>query len=140
MPQRTRHEKDVSNIISTLQNMVNHFKTDTDHEITDMIRIKNHEEADTRMLLHANHASQSHRSIIIRSTDTDIFIMMLYFCHILQGDLFFETGLKEKTHIIDVKCVRQQVGEKECKPLDSTHIPVSNNSEIIGRYMYCDFS
>ena len=39
MPQRTRHEKHVSNIISTLQNMVNPFKTDTDHEITDMIHL-----------------------------------------------------------------------------------------------------
>ena len=78
------------------------------------------EEADTRMLLHANHVSQSPRSIIIRSPDTDV-IIILYFCHILQGDLFFETGLKEKTCIIDVKCVRQQVGEKECKALIGFH-------------------
>lgn len=37
MPQRTRHEKDVSSIVNTLQNMVNPFETDT--EITDMIHL-----------------------------------------------------------------------------------------------------
>ena len=36
-PQRTRHEKDVSSIVKTLQNMVNPFETDA--EITDMIHL-----------------------------------------------------------------------------------------------------
>ena len=72
-----------------------------------------HEEADTRMLLHANHASQSHGSIVIKSPDTDMFIIMLSFCRILQCKLFYETGVKEETCVIDVKCVQQQIGEKE---------------------------
>jgi L-lactate utilization protein LutC len=80
-----------------------------------------HEEADTRMLLHANHASQSHGSIVIKSPDTDVFIIMLSLCHIIQSELFFETGLNEKTRIIDVKCVQQQMGEKESKALIGFH-------------------
>lgn len=71
-----------------------------------------HEEADTRMLLHANHASQSHGSVLIKSPDTGVFIIMLSFCRILQCNLFFEIGVKEKTRVIDVKCVQQQIGEK----------------------------
>lgn len=39
MPQRTRHEKDVSSVVNTLQNMVNPFEPDTDHEITDIIHL-----------------------------------------------------------------------------------------------------
>ena len=80
-----------------------------------------HEEADTRMLLHANHALQSHGSVVIKSPDTDLFIIMLSFCHILQCELFFETGVKEKTRIIDVKCVQQQIGEEESKALIGFH-------------------
>ena len=37
LPQRTRHEKDVSSIVNTPQNMVNPFETDA--EITDMIHL-----------------------------------------------------------------------------------------------------
>ncbi|XP_028391978.1 uncharacterized protein LOC114516648 isoform X2 [Dendronephthya gigantea] len=80
-----------------------------------------HEEADTRMLLHANHASQSYGNILIKSPDTDVFIIMLYFCHILQCELFFETGVNEKTRIINVRCVQQQIGEKEGKALVGFH-------------------
>jgi hypothetical protein len=49
-------------------------------------------------------------------------IIMLYFCHILQCELFFETGANEKTRIIDVRCVQQQIGEKEGKALIGFHI------------------
>jgi hypothetical protein len=46
---------------------------------------------------------------------------MLYFCHILQCELFFETGANEKTRIIDVRGVQQQIGEKEGKALIGFH-------------------
>jgi hypothetical protein len=72
------------------------------------------------MLLHANHASQSHESIVIKSPNTDAFIIMLYFCHILQCDLFFETGANKETRIIDVRC-QQQIGEKEGRALIGLH-------------------
>ena len=36
-----------------------------------------HEEADTRLLLHAKHASIAHQAITVRSPDTDVFILML---------------------------------------------------------------
>ena len=80
-----------------------------------------HEEADTRMLLHASHASQSHGSILVKSPDTDVFIIMLNFCPILRCHLFFETGIKDKTRIIDITCVLQQIGEKEGKALIGFH-------------------
>ena len=39
----------------------------------------------------------------------------------MHHELFFETGLNEKTHIIDVKCVQQQIGEKESQALIGFH-------------------
>ena len=70
---------------------------------------------------HASHASQSHGSILVTSPDTDVFIIMLNFCPILRCHLFFETGIKDKTRIIDITCVLQQIGEKEGKALIGFH-------------------
>ena len=41
-----------------------------------------HKEADARLLLHARHACTAHDRVIIRSPDTDVFILML--AHINQ--------------------------------------------------------
>ncbi|KAK6168839.1 hypothetical protein SNE40_020011 [Patella caerulea] len=38
-----------------------------------------HEEADTRLLLHAYHASQLHANVIIQSPDTDVFVLAISF-------------------------------------------------------------
>jgi len=42
------------------------------------------EEADTRLLLHAIHASQNHSSVIIRCDDTDVMILLIYYCSLGQ--------------------------------------------------------
>ena len=34
-----------------------------------------HEEADTRLLLHAKHASEDHERIVIQSPDTDVVLL-----------------------------------------------------------------
>ncbi|XP_046860784.1 uncharacterized protein LOC124454014 [Xenia sp. Carnegie-2017] len=80
-----------------------------------------HEEADTRMLLHPNHASQSCDSVLIKSPDTDVFVLMLFFCHIIQCDLFLETGVNEKTRIINIGFVQQKIGEEKSKALIGFH-------------------
>ncbi len=36
-----------------------------------------HEEADTRMLLHAKHASMSYESVLVQSPDTDVFALLV---------------------------------------------------------------
>ena len=54
----------------------------------------NHQEADTRMLLHAHHASMSCNKIIVSSPDTDDFMVMLSKVTEMNGQLFTlpETG------------------------------------------------
>ena len=37
----------------------------------------NHEEADTRILLHAIHASQSHKKVLVRTPDTDVAVLAI---------------------------------------------------------------
>ena len=66
-------------------------------EITELN--SNHEEADTRLLLHANHASENgETTIIIKSPDTDVAILACHFCRDLSAGIPFKK--KEKTRNI----------------------------------------
>ena len=47
------------------------------HCVTVPLLRSDHEEADTRLLLHAKHASQTHRRIVIRSPDTDVAVLCI---------------------------------------------------------------
>ena len=52
-----------------------------------------HEEADTRMVAHARHASQLYSTIIIQSPNTDVFLVALNASMDIDANLFFETGV-----------------------------------------------
>ena len=62
----------------------------------------NHEEADTRMLFHAKHASANYSKILISSPDTDVFIICLSVHMAITANLFFFTGVKNSRRIITV--------------------------------------
>ena len=49
----------------------------------------NHEEADTRMYLHAMHVSKTHETIIVKSPDTDVLVLGIAFAQNTQKQLFF---------------------------------------------------
>ena len=61
-----------------------------------------HEEADTRLLLHAKHAAESNSSVIIRSPDTDVAIIALSLLDSLPCPVFFMTGKGRKSRMIDL--------------------------------------
>ncbi len=52
----------------------------------------NQEEADTRLILHAHHASSDHETTTIRSPDTDVFILLLHHRTELSTSVIFDTG------------------------------------------------
>lgn len=65
-------------IVSTTEQQVVTSNTTLDN--MPLITPCNHEEADTRMLLHANHASKTgHEHVTIRSADTDVLILSVHF-------------------------------------------------------------
>lgn len=80
----------------------------------------NHEEADTRMLYHALNASQ-HANVVIRSPDTDVFILLLYFNSRIPCRLFFETGVKDHARILDINNISHQLGEDKSNALLGFH-------------------
>ena len=56
-----------------------------------------HEEADTRMLLHAKHASRDARRVVIQSPDTDVLLLCVtHNGEIYCDELWFRTGVKDR--------------------------------------------
>ncbi|KAK3738178.1 hypothetical protein QZH41_007178 [Actinostola sp. cb2023] len=81
-----------------------------------------HEEADTRMLLHACHASSTKPRIVIQSPDTDVAVLAIhFFCHIQCEELWFKTGVKDKVRFLPVHIVVDKLGLSVCSALLGFH-------------------
>ena len=66
----------------------------------------NQEEADTRMLLHSNHASQNgHQHIAIRSSDTDVEVLACYYQAVIATDIPLISGTKRRSRIVSIRQV-----------------------------------
>ncbi|KAL9977045.1 hypothetical protein ACROYT_G014408 [Oculina patagonica] len=81
-----------------------------------------HEEADTRMLLHAQHASQGAQRIIIQSPDTDVLLLCVtHYVEIGTGELWFRTGVKDRLRYIPAHKIALNLGPLICKALPAFH-------------------
>ena len=62
------------------------------------------EEADTRIILHCLYASRQPNTsrIIVRSTDTDVFLLLLSFSDAIRKPLFFDTGTGNNRRQINI--------------------------------------
>ena len=81
-----------------------------------------HEEADTRLLLHAKHALNTCDSVTIRSPDTDVFIISIAMQQNLgPKDLFLTTGTGTRCRTIRINAVVDALGEKLCQCLPGFH-------------------
>ena len=69
------------------------------------------EEADTRMLIHAKHASSTYNTIVTGTLGTDVFTITLSKQSEIQARIFILTGTREKRRLIDTqalsKCIHQ---------------------------------
>ncbi|KAL2102045.1 hypothetical protein ACEWY4_003806 [Coilia grayii] len=80
-----------------------------------------HEEADTRIVLHAAYAAKSCSDLVIRSPDTDVFVLTLAFCKQIDSHLYFHTGKERDTHITDISRLHTHLGEAKCDALVGLH-------------------
>ena len=89
----------------------------------DVVELRsNHEEADTRMLLHARHAANATTRVVIQSPDTDVLALSVcHFTSIGSQELWFRTGVKDKLRFIPVHAISQVLGERMCKALPAFH-------------------
>ena len=70
------------------------FKINEDTVIAIPESESNHDGADTRMMLHAQHASQHFQKILISIPETNVFIICLSFQPVTDTNLYFITGIK----------------------------------------------
>ncbi len=61
-----------------------------------------HEEADTRMFLHAKHAATHYKTIILVADDTDVLIICLHLSRTIDSQLFIRRGTMVRVRMIDV--------------------------------------
>ena len=86
-------------------------------EIVPLLR-SHHEEADTRLLLQAKHASQTHPRLVIQSPDTDVVVLFITHFEYLQcQELWSRTGVKDRLRFIPVHRLHSSLGQPLCKAL-----------------------
>lgn len=70
-----------------------------------------HEEADTRMILHASHASSSKERIVIHSSDTDVAALAIHSFHNINcKELWIKTGVKDKVRYLPIHTIAVKLG------------------------------
>ena len=86
------------------------FLTSVDGKVNDLRSVTNlsssQEEADTLIILHGiyatNEAENEDLDIIVRSPDTDVFLLLIAFCHKFKHPLYFDTGRANKRRMIHI--------------------------------------
>ncbi len=84
----------------------------------------NHEEADTRLLLHAKHATATYDRVIIKSPDTDVFILSIAMQHTIHKEVFFMTGTGNRCRCIPVTTISSNLWMFHNAYQDSMHLQV----------------
>ena len=86
-----------------------------------------HEEADTRMLLHATNMSAKHERIVVRSDDTDVMVLLIYYTSKgkLGSSVYMHAGHEAQTvnhrRFIPVHTIAEIHGERFCESLPAVH-------------------
>ena len=94
-----------------------------------------HEEADTKLLLHAKHAAETHNRIVIQSLDTDVAVLSAaHFQSLGCNELWFKTGVKDKGSCIPIHTLAAKLGSQLCNSLLPVHALTGcdSNSALCG--------
>ena len=102
------------------------------HKVADLSSTQ--EEADTRKLLYACHASRTgHKSVTLVSDDTDVLVISLATSDALTCDLFLKTGTKNRTSYINISQLARGLGSQLCQALPGLHAYTGTVSAFAGR-------
>ena len=81
-----------------------------------------HEEADTRLLLHAHHVSTNYPQVIVQSPDTDVAVICVHKYSVMSCQkLWFLTGVKNRRRYIPIHDIVSAIGPDICKVLPALH-------------------
>ena len=80
------------------------------------------EESDTRLILHAKHASdQGYSSVVVRTPDTDVIVILACLEQRIMCELYVETGVGDRKRLIDINKVSASLPSESCKALIRFH-------------------
>ena len=84
-----------------------------------------HEEADTRIVLHIKHACEEIvlPNIVVRCIDTDVLIILLYHTENIEGFVWMDVGLDRNNtrRFVDVTKLSGELGRAMCSALPALH-------------------
>ena len=89
-----------------------------------------HEEADTRMILHAIELSPNYSRIVVRSDDTDVLVLLLYYCSVgqLHENVYMQSGHSgrycNRQRFVPVSEIAQHLGRPICSSLVLYQLPM----------------
>lgn len=86
--------------------------------------MSNQEETDTRVVLYLKYAaSLGYRSAVVRTPDTDIFVILLHHAVSIDLTIYLDTGTGKKRKIVNVSELASSKGPEYC-------------SMVLGFYVY----
>ena len=78
----------------------------------------NQEETDTRVVLYLHHAAAlGYKNAVVRTPDTDIFVILLYHAHTIKMTVYLDTGSGKHRKLINITELAQSLGEDYCATL-----------------------
>lgn len=110
-------------VITAGSNCVSLTSNNDDSTFTPVPALKStHEEADTRLLLHAQHAaSNGYPTVTIKSPDTDVAVLAVAFSHAIPAKIIFLTGSGSKKREVDINAISDKLGRTICDALPGFH-------------------
>ena len=92
-------------------------------------------EIDTRMILHAKHASDRYRDIIIHTPEADIAVLAIAFAKDIDSNILVKTGVNSKPRIISI----ERIIDKSVKRFSLKNISSATDA-ILGLHAFagCD--
>lgn len=96
------------------------------NEVNELKDLKcNHTEADTRLILHTIFETNFSKNIVVKSVDTDVLILLLYYCSTWSSlktkNILIQQEHTSNKKILPVNQIVSNLGDPICKCLPSVH-------------------
>ena len=76
------------------------------------------EETDTRVILYVLYAqTEGYDRVVVRSPDSDILFILLYYAHTFHISVFLDTGRSDKRQMLDITEMAKDLGKRYCESL-----------------------
>lgn len=93
----------------------------TAHEIHELT--SNQEETDTRVVLYLNYAVKlGYKSAVVRTPDTDIFIILLQHAHHIALTIYLDIGTGKHRQIVNISELAESKGTDYCTMLLGVYV------------------